>query len=60
MDNDFNGLKGQNIPDISDQTVELISDRYIELYEKLMNKKFVKDSIVDVDKRIRSNLSNFL
>ena len=49
-----------NIPDISDQTVELISDRYIELYEKLMNKKFVKDSIVDVDKRIRSNLSNFL
>jgi len=60
MDNDFKGLKGQNIPDISDQTVELISDRYIELYEKLMNKKFVKDSIVDVDKRIRSNLSNFL
>ena len=60
MENDFKGLKGQNIPDISDQTVELISNRYIELYEKLMNKKFVKDSIVDVDKRIRSNLSNFL
>ena len=35
MDNDFKGLKGQNIPDISDQTVELISDRYIELMKSL-------------------------
>ena len=51
---------GQNIPNISDQTVELISNRYIELYEKLMNKKFVKDSTMDVDERIKSNLSNFL
>ena len=42
------------------QTVELISNRYIELYEKLMNKKFVKDSTIDVDERIKSNLSNFL
>ena len=60
MENDFQGLEGQNIPNISDQTVELISNRYIELYEKLMNKKFVKDSTIDVDKRIKSNLSNFL
>ena len=60
MENDFQGLEGQNIPNISDQTVELISNRYIELYEKLMNKKFVKDSTIDVDERIKSNLSNFL
>ena len=60
MENDFQGLEGQNIPNISDQTVELISNRYIELYEKLMNKKFVKDSTIDIDKRIKSNLSNFL
>ena len=60
MQNDFQGLEGQNIPNISDQTVELISNRYIELYEKLMNKKFVKDSTMDVDERIKSNLSNFL
>ena len=60
MQNDFQGIEGQNIPNISDQTVELISNRYIELYEKLMNKKFVKDSTIDVDERIKSNLSNFL
>ena len=60
MENDFQGQEGQNIPNISDQTVELISNRYIELYEKLMNKKFVKDSTMDVVERIKSNLSNFL
>ena len=60
MDNDFQGQQGQNIPHISDETVELISSRYIELYEKLMNKKFVKNSSIDIDERIKTNMSNFL
>ena len=60
MENNFQGRKGQNIPHISDETVELISGRYIELYEKLMNKKFIKDSLKDIDSRIKLNMSNFL
>ena len=60
MENNFQGKKGQEIPAISNKTVELISSRYIELYEKLMNKKFIKDSSANIVDRIKKNMSNFL
>ena len=60
MENNFQGKEGQKIPHISNETVVLISNRYIELYEKLMNKRFLKDSQIDINRRIRENMSNFL
>ena len=42
MKNNFRGLEGQNIPEISDDVVEMVSSRYIELYEKLLGEKFIK------------------
>ena len=60
MENDFQGKEGQKIPHISKETIDLISSRYIELYEKLMNKKFLKDYNLDINERIKLNMSNFL
>ena len=60
MENDFQGKEGQKIPHISNETIDLISSRYIELYEKLMNKKFLKDYNLDINERIKLNMSNFL
>ena len=42
MKNNFRGLEGQTIPEISDDVVEMVSSRYIELYEKLLGEKFIK------------------
>ncbi|HTO16938.1 MAG TPA: phosphoribosylaminoimidazolesuccinocarboxamide synthase [Edaphocola sp.] len=42
MENGFQGLEGQQIPEMTDEKVQEISDRYIELYEKLTGKAFVK------------------
>lgn len=40
MKNNFQGLEGQTIPNIDSEVVEMVSSRYIELYEKLLGKNF--------------------
>lgn len=47
--NDFMGKEGQVVPEMSDEWVETISKRYIELYEKVIGKKFIKEPISDDD-----------
>lgn len=44
MENDFQGKEGQQIPEMTDHNTSSISDRYIELYEKVSGEKFVKSS----------------
>ena len=60
MINNFQGLEGQNIPVISDEVVEMVSNRYIELYEKLLGKKFIKPKNNNVLDRIQENLKDYL
>lgn len=60
MDNGFQGLEGQKIPNITDDFVNQISERYIELYENITGEKFLKADITNVEKRIENNISNFL
>jgi phosphoribosylaminoimidazole-succinocarboxamide synthase len=60
MANDFQGKAGQKIPDMSDKFVNEISERYIELYEKITGEKFVKADISDVIPRIEKNCLNYL
>ena len=60
MKNNFRGLEGQTIPEISDDVVEMVSSRYIELYEKLLGEKFIKPKSNNVLNRIIENLKDYL
>ena len=60
MKNNFRGLEGQTIPEISDDVVEMVSSRYIELYEKLLGEKFIKPKRNNVLNRIKENLKDYL
>jgi len=60
MENGFQGKEGQKVPNMSDDFVEQISERYIELYESITGEKFVRADISDVRKRIEDNCLSFL
>jgi phosphoribosylaminoimidazole-succinocarboxamide synthase len=56
MDNGFMGQPGQTVPEMTDEVVENISKRYIELYEKITGDKFHPVTSGDVEKRIEENV----
>lgn len=58
--NNFQGLEGQTIPDMPEDFVELVSERYIELYEKITGETFVKADVSDIVTRIKENVEGFL
>jgi phosphoribosylaminoimidazole-succinocarboxamide synthase len=58
MENNFRGLEGQTMPEISDEKVEEISNRYIELYENLTGEKFIKAPAENILSRIENNILN--
>lgn len=61
MENNFSGQQGQKVPEMTDTIVESISDRYIELYEKITGIAFEKaDYTGDVYERIDTNVRNML
>jgi phosphoribosylaminoimidazole-succinocarboxamide synthase len=60
IENDFQGKDGQQIPEMSDEKVVEISNRYIELYEQITGEKFVKANTYNVLGRIEKNVTNFL
>ena len=60
MNNNFQGLEGQTIPNIDSEVVEMVSSRYIELYEKLLGKKFLVPKVQNINERILSNLKDFI
>ncbi len=60
LENGFQGKEGQQVPEITDEKIEEISNRYIELYEKITGEAFVKADVSDVTSRIDINVSNFL
>lgn len=60
MENGFQGKEGQKIPEMTDEIIASISERYIELYEKIVGEKFVKADMSDVLTRVEKNINNFL
>lgn len=61
MANGFQGQEGQQVPEMTPEIVSSISERYIELYEKVTGKKFEKaDESDDVLKRIEKNIADCL
>ena len=50
MSNGFQGKEGQKIPEMTDQYISTISERYIELYEQITGEKFVKIDLSEIKK----------
>ena len=60
IENGFQGLEGQQIPEMTDEKLIEISDRYIELYEQITGENFVKADVNNVAERIEKNVLEFL
>lgn len=60
MANGFQGQSGQAVPEMNDKFVNEVSERYIELFEKITGEKFHKADITNVPERIEKNCLNFL
>lgn len=60
MENGFQGKEGQKVPEMTDDFVNQISERYIELYEKITGEKFVRTDITNVRERIEKNCMKFI
>ena len=56
----FQGLENQKIPDMNVAQIESISNRYIELYEKILGESFVMQKSNSIEKRIENNILNYL
>jgi phosphoribosylaminoimidazole-succinocarboxamide synthase len=60
IENGFQGKDGQKIPEMTEEIVRSISDRYIELFEQITGEKFVRQSLADVVNRVESSINNAL
>lgn len=60
MDNNFQGNEGEVVPEMSDEFVQEVSERYIELYEHITGRKFEKSDISQVLNRVEKNILEFL
>src|SRR5690554_5465378 len=60
MEKGFQGQQGQQVPAMSDAYCQNVSERYIELYEKIVGEKFVKADAGDLEARIEKNVTEYL
>lgn len=60
IENGFQGKEGQKVPEMTDEIVASISDRYIELYEQVIGEKFIKQNTDNILTRIENNIINSL
>lgn len=60
IENGFQGLEGQNMPNIPDSFVKKVSDRYIHLYNSIVGAKFNNRSYLNINERVEENIVNAL
>lgn len=60
IENGFQGKEGQQIPEMTDEYIATVSERYIELYENILGEKFVKADISSIEERIEKNVLAYL
>ena len=60
IENGFMGQEGQQVPEMSNEYVNSVSERYIELYEHIVGKPFVKSETDHIDERIKANIKDYL
>lgn len=60
IENNFMGKEGQSVPVMNDEFIQSVSDRYIELYEHVTGKKFIRQDYSNVLNRVEANINEFL
>ncbi len=60
IENGFQGKEGQQIPEMTDEYITTVSERYIELYENILGEKFIKADISNINDRIEKNVLAYL
>ena len=60
ISNNFQGLQGQKVPEMSDDYIITVSERYIELFENITSESFVKSETMDISERVFKNTENYL
>jgi phosphoribosylaminoimidazole-succinocarboxamide synthase len=60
IEHQFQGLQGQVVPEMTDEVVQMVSSRYIELYEGITGKKFIPPPSSDIEHRIQKNIEKAL
>jgi phosphoribosylaminoimidazole-succinocarboxamide synthase len=60
MEHGFSGQVGETLPEITDDFVTMVSERYIELYEKLTGKKFKKAPTKNASERVEASIKDYL
>ena len=60
MENGFQGQEGQQVPEMTDEYCLSVSERYIELYEKIVGEKFIKADAKDLEARIKDSVTKYL
>jgi len=60
ISNNFQGLVGQTVPEMTDEYIKTVSERYIELYEHITGEPFVKADTTHIHDRINRNVLNYL
>ena len=60
MKNDFQGKEGQKLPFMDEHIIQMISDRYVELFEKITGQEFIRTAETDILSRIEKNCIQFL
>jgi len=60
MENGFQGHDGENVPEMTDEFIYQVSERYIELYENITGEKFERTDVSNVVKRVENNIADCL
>jgi len=60
IQNGFQGKEGQSVPEMTEEYITTVSERYIELYEKITGTPFVKAAVNNIDSRIEANVLEYL
>jgi phosphoribosylaminoimidazole-succinocarboxamide synthase len=60
IENGFQGKEGQQIPEMTEEYINSVSERYIELYENIIGEPFVKADINQINDRIEHNVVRYL
>jgi phosphoribosylaminoimidazole-succinocarboxamide synthase len=59
IQNGFQGLEGQTVPEMSDTYIQTVSERYIELYETITGESFNRADLSNINERIEKNVLNY-
>jgi phosphoribosylaminoimidazole-succinocarboxamide synthase len=60
IEHGFQGKEGQEVPELKEEFINSVSERYIELFENLTGKPFEKAEISNIEQRIEKNITNYL